>query len=105
MSAPLARRVVPIVDTANPPTPLPAGAREWFGLSLGHFLEQGEIWGAWAGPEQAMLVLGPGKTMLGLGPPRSGKTSSVVIPRVIGAPAAVVSTSTKPDVLLATCGI
>jgi DNA-binding SARP family transcriptional activator len=96
MSAPLARGAVPIVDAANPPTPLPAGAREWFGLSLGHFLEQGEIWGAWAGPEQAMLVLGP---------PRSGKTSSIVIPSVIGAPAAVVSTSTKPDVLLATCGI
>ena len=40
--------------------------------------------------------------MLILGPPRSGKTSSLVIPSVLDAPAAVVSTSTKPDVLAAT---
>ncbi len=44
----------------------------------------------WAGPEQAVLVLGP---------PRSGKTSAVVVPTVLGADGAVVSTSTKPDVL------
>ncbi len=37
-----------------------------------------------------------------LGPPRSGKTSSIVIPAILGAPGAVVSTSTKPDVLRAT---
>lgn len=43
--------------------------------------------------EQAVLVLGP---------PRSGKTTSLIIPNVLGAPGAVVSTSTKPDVLLAT---
>jgi len=48
---------------------------------------------AWAGTEQAVLVLGP---------PRSGKTSSIVVPTVLGAPGAVVSTSTKPDVLRAT---
>jgi len=42
--------------------------------------------------------------MLVLGPPRSGKTSSIVIPSVLDAPAALVSTSTKPDVLLATYG-
>ncbi len=48
---------------------------------------------AWAQAEQAVLVLGP---------PRSGKTSSIVVPTVLGAPGAVVSTSTKPDVLRAT---
>jgi type IV secretory pathway TraG/TraD family ATPase VirD4 len=37
-----------------------------------------------------------------LGPPRSGKTSAIVIPNVLAAPGAVVSTSTKPDVLGAT---
>ena len=37
-----------------------------------------------------------------LGPPRVGKTTSVVIPTVLSAPGAVLSTSTKPDVLLAT---
>ena len=40
--------------------------------------------------------------MLVVGPPRSGKTSCLVIPNVLDAPAAVVSTSTKPDVLEAT---
>jgi type IV secretory pathway TraG/TraD family ATPase VirD4 len=40
--------------------------------------------------------------VLVLGPPRSGKTSSIVVPTVLGAPGAVVSTSTKPDVLRAT---
>ncbi len=48
---------------------------------------------SFAGPEGSMLILGP---------PRSGKTSSLVIPSVLDAPAAVVSTSTKPDVLAAT---
>ncbi|MCL2394756.1 MAG: type IV secretory system conjugative DNA transfer family protein [Acidimicrobiaceae bacterium] len=48
---------------------------------------------AFAAPQQAALVLGP---------PRSGKTSTLVIPNVLAAPGAVVATSTKPDVLLAT---
>ncbi len=46
-----------------------------------------------AGRERAVLVLGP---------PRSGKTSSLVVPSVLAAPGPVVSTSTKPDVLQAT---
>jgi type IV secretory pathway TraG/TraD family ATPase VirD4 len=37
-----------------------------------------------------------------LGPSRSGKTSSLVIPNILSAPGPVVSTSTKPDVLRAT---
>ncbi len=37
-----------------------------------------------------------------LGPPRSGKTTAVVVPNVLAAPGAVVSTSTKSDVLDAT---
>ncbi|HYM91942.1 MAG TPA: type IV secretory system conjugative DNA transfer family protein [bacterium] len=37
-----------------------------------------------------------------LGPPRSGKTSAVMIPALIAASGAVVSTSTKPDVMRAT---
>jgi type IV secretory pathway TraG/TraD family ATPase VirD4 len=37
-----------------------------------------------------------------LGPPRSGKTTAVVIPNVLAAPGPVVTTSTKPDVLRAT---
>lgn len=40
--------------------------------------------------------------MLVLGPPRSGKTSGLVVPTVLAADGPVVSTSTKPDVLTAT---
>jgi type IV secretion system protein VirD4 len=44
-------------------------------------------------PQQAILVLGP---------PRSGKTSALIIPSILGAPGPVVSTSTKGDVMDAT---
>jgi type IV secretory pathway TraG/TraD family ATPase VirD4 len=51
--------------------------------------------GGWvtADPEHAVMVLGP---------PRSGKTSTVVIPAMLAAPGPAVSTATKPDVLAAT---
>ncbi|MGP0100881.1 MAG: type IV secretory system conjugative DNA transfer family protein [Solirubrobacteraceae bacterium] len=51
--------------------------------------------GGWvtADPEHAVMVLGP---------PRSGKTSNIVIPAMLAAPGAAVSTATKPDVLNAT---
>ena len=57
------------------------------------YLGQGSHGPAWAPTEQAVLVLGP---------PRSGKTSGLVVPTVLGAEGAVVSTSTKPDVMRAT---
>jgi type IV secretory pathway TraG/TraD family ATPase VirD4 len=47
----------------------------------------------WAGPQCSTLVLGP---------PRSGKTSSLVIPNILGFEGPVFSTSTKPDVMRAT---
>jgi type IV secretion system protein VirD4 len=50
----------------------------------------------WSGPQQALLVLGP---------PRSGKTSTLVVPNVLAAPGPVLVTSTKPDVLQATIAI
>ena len=46
-----------------------------------------------AGTEQGVMVLGP---------PRSGKTSSLIVPNVLAAPGAVFVTSTKTDVLAAT---
>ena len=51
--------------------------------------------GGWrlAGAERAVLVLGP---------PRSGKSSAVMIPALLAHPGAAVSASTKPDVLTAT---
>jgi type IV secretory pathway TraG/TraD family ATPase VirD4 len=47
----------------------------------------------WAGHQRSTLVLGP---------PRSGKTSSLVIPNILLSDGPVVSTSTKPDVMRAT---
>jgi len=47
----------------------------------------------WAGAQRSTLVLGP---------PRSGKTSSLVIPNILLFDGPVVSTSTKPDVMRAT---
>jgi type IV secretory pathway TraG/TraD family ATPase VirD4 len=61
-------------------------------LYLGH---GGDQW-HFARPEHSMLVLGP---------PRSGKTSSVVIPNLFAAAGPVVSTSTKPDVVAATSAV
>ena len=51
--------------------------------------------GQWmtADPQSAVMVLGP---------PRSGKTSAVMIPALLGAPGPAISTSTKPDVMRAT---
>jgi type IV secretion system protein VirD4 len=62
------------------------GGGAFLGLSPG---------GSWvtADPEHAVMVLGP---------PRSGKTSTVVIPAMLAAPGPAVSTATKPDVLAAT---
>jgi type IV secretion system protein VirD4 len=44
----------------------------------------------------------PERSVLLLGPPRSGKTSAVIIPAVLSHTGPVVSTSTKPDVAKAT---
>jgi len=66
-----------------------ASAAGHHGIYLGHD-ERG--WRQ-ADAQQAVLVLGP---------PRSGKTSSLIIPNLLSANGAVVATSTKPDVLDAT---
>jgi type IV secretory pathway TraG/TraD family ATPase VirD4 len=47
-------------------------------------------------------LAGAGSGVLVLGPPRSGKTTAIVVPAVLAANGAVVSTSTKLDVLYAT---
>ncbi len=51
--------------------------------------------GGWvtADPESAVMVLGP---------PRSGKTSAIMIPALMACSGAAISTSTKPDVMRAT---
>ncbi|HVA07817.1 MAG TPA: TraM recognition domain-containing protein [Acidimicrobiales bacterium] len=53
------------------------------------------------GPE-GWLFAGAQRSVLVLGPSRSGKTSALVIPNILLAEGPVVSTSTKPDVLRAT---
>ncbi len=44
----------------------------------------------------------PERSVMVLGPPRSGKTTSIVIPAVLSADGPVVSTSTKPEVMRST---
>lgn len=66
-----------------------ASAQARHGLYLGH---DGRGW-HYADGQHSVLVLGP---------PRSGKTSALLIPNVLSAPGPVVTTSTKPDVLDAT---
>ncbi len=74
-------------DTSRVARDVSAHARH--GLYLGHDAH------GWhhADPQHSVLVLGP---------PRSGKTSGLLIPNVLSAPGAVVTTSTKADVLDAT---
>lgn len=63
-------------------------------LGAGAYLGVDE-YGGWvtADPESAVMVLGP---------PRSGKTSAVMIPALMASAGAAISTSTKPDVMRAT---
>lgn len=48
------------------------------------------------------LLADPKHAVMVLGPPQSGKTAAVFIPTILGASGAVISTSTKPDVMRAT---
>jgi type IV secretion system protein VirD4 len=65
---------------------LDASADAGHGVYLGH----SDLGWCFGRPEQSVMILGP---------PRSGKTSSLIIPNVMVSNGPVVSTSTKPDVL------
>jgi len=54
------------------------------------YLGRGFSGDAWAAPGRSVLVLGPS---------RSGKTSSLIVPNLLMSEAAAVTTSTKPDIL------
>jgi len=71
----------------------PADIRFHHATHDGLYLGQGPEGWVWAGAQRSVLVLGPS---------RSGKTSSLVIPNLLMAAHPVVSTSTKPDVMMAT---
>jgi type IV secretory pathway TraG/TraD family ATPase VirD4 len=51
--------------------------------------------------QDGLALADPQTSVLVLGPPRSGKTSSVAVPNVLAAPGAVVATSTKLDLVAA----
>lgn len=76
--------------------------RPWWGLYLG--MAEHQASGGRRAPalEHSPTFAGAESSVMVIGPPRSGKTSSVVVPCVLDAPAAVVSTSTKLDVLATT---
>jgi len=80
------RRKAEVVNAA----PAVPAVPPWGGFFLGATINQPPK-PLFAGPQQALLVLGP---------PRSGKTTSVVVPNLLTAPGAVVTTSTKMDVLM-----
>lgn len=65
------------------------------GLGGGVYLGANPTDGGWVVTDRQHAVLV-------LGPPRSGKTSSVIIPSILAAAGPVVSTSTKPEVMTAT---
>lgn len=70
-------------------------------------LVRGRAWqtgGVYVGIDQRRLPVfsAAGRAVLLLGPPRSGKTSGVIIPAIVSHTGPVVSTSTKPDVFRAT---
>jgi type IV secretion system protein VirD4 len=60
---------------------------------LGHRLGKSRGIACWASAEDSIVLLGP---------PRSGKGLQVVIPLILDAPGAVITTSTRPDNLTAT---
>jgi type IV secretion system protein VirD4 len=60
---------------------------------LGYFLGRSKGIGCWASVEDSIVVVGP---------PRSGKGFNLVIPAILDAPGAVITTSTRADNLAAT---
>jgi type IV secretion system protein VirD4 len=60
---------------------------------VGYALGRHRVREVWASVEDSMLVVGP---------PRAGKGLHLVIPALLGAPGAVVTTSTRPDNLAVT---
>jgi type IV secretory pathway TraG/TraD family ATPase VirD4 len=61
--------------------------------------------GAYIGTAGGWVTADPESAVLVLGPPRSSKTTAVMIPAVMSAGGPVVSTSTKPDVMRASVGV
>ncbi|MFD0705628.1 type IV secretory system conjugative DNA transfer family protein [Alloscardovia venturai] len=80
-----AEHVLPEIRENGWPKNQPIPAR-WMGVSIGtcHGVN------VWASSEQPLYVLGPA---------RSGKTTSIVVPLIVEAPGAVVATSSRRDII------
>ena len=87
-----------MADAGNGEMPLPAATEQMFKLRTLAGLHGG---GCYLGSMGAPVFGGSEQCVLVLGPPRSGKTSGVVVPNVLAARSVVVA-STKRDVLDAT---
>lgn len=79
----LLRRAVTLRPSLEQPEP----------ADVGYLLGRSHGKQAWASVEDSILLIGP---------PRSGKGLHIVIPAILDAPGAVVTTSTRPDNLTAT---
>jgi len=79
----LLRRAATLRPSLEQPTP----------ADVGYLLGRSRGKAVWASVEDSILLIGP---------PRSGKGLHVVIPAILDAPGAVVTTSTRPDNLTAT---
>ena len=88
---------MPKYFSSNSPHPLTSQHRAALtaseGAGHGAYLGHGEDGWRFVKPQHSVMVLGP---------PRSGKTTSLIIPNVLASNGPVVSTSTKPDVMGAT---
>jgi type IV secretion system protein VirD4 len=78
-----------------------ASARDKFAAVQNESARRGGVY-LGTGPTGDWVTARPERAVLLLGPPRSGKTSGVIVPAVLAHPGPVVSASTKPDVLAAT---
>lgn len=79
----LLRRAVTLLPSLEQPKP----------ADVGYLLGRSHGKQVWASVEDSILLIGP---------PRSGKGLHIVIPAILDAPGAVVTTSTRPDNLTAT---
>ncbi len=80
----LAKHVLPGIDTKKV-------SPDRLGLLIGKDIQTAR--GIWSSIEDSTLVVGP---------PRSGKTASIVIPYIVSYPGSVAATSTRPEIVVQT---
>jgi hypothetical protein len=83
---------------------MPAGQEPLVAVRMLAASAGGGVW-LGAGEDGHWRFTRPERAVLILGPPRSGKTSSVIIPSALAHSGPAIVTSTKPDVARATAGV